>query len=102
MMLLPGMVWDACTTLNLMATDRAVEILTVFGSPSYIVRQVREGEVFSLRPLPEDDPKGNLAPVDLGPLIYAGVLTEVEMTSAEQATFVTFVAEVDDGEARSS
>jgi hypothetical protein len=102
MTLLAGMVWDACTTLNLMATDRAQEILTAFGSPSCIVKQVREGEVFTLRPLPEDDPKGILVPVDLAPLITAGVLQEVEMTPAEQTTFVAFAAEVDDGEARSS
>lgn len=102
MMLPAGMVWDACTTLNLMATGHAPEILTCFGGPSYIVKQVREGEVFTLRPLPEEDPKGNLVPVDLLPLIRAGILNEVELTPAEEATFVTFAAHVDDGEARSS
>ncbi len=102
MTLSQGMVWDACTTLNLMATDRAPEILVALGTPSYIVKEVREGEVFSLFPLPEDDPKGNPVSVDLTPLLESGILQEVEMTLAEQATFVAFAAEVDDGEARSS
>ena len=100
MNLLPGMVWDACTALNLMATDKAAEILTSFGRPNYIVRQVREGEVFSLRPLPEDDPKGDLVAVDLKPLIKLGILIEVELTIEELAAFVKFAAEMDDGEAR--
>lgn len=102
MTLLPGMVWDACTMLNLMATGRASEILTALDSPSYIVQEVRAGEVFSLRPLPEEDPKGTLVPVDLAPLIESGILQEIAMSPAEQATFVAFAAEVDDGEARSS
>ncbi len=36
MSLLPGMVWDACTLLNLMATARAGEILSSIGSPAYL------------------------------------------------------------------
>ena len=95
-----GMVWDACTVLNLVATDRAAEILTSFGIPNYIVRQVREGEVFSLRPLPEDDPKGDLVAVDLIPLLKQGILIEVELTTEEVAAFVEFADEMDDGEAR--
>lgn len=98
----PGLVWDACALLNLVATRQAAEILAVFGCPSYVVRQVREGEVLYLRPLPEEDPLGGLVAVDLASLFSAGVLSEVELTAVEQAAFVTFATEMDDGEARSA
>ncbi len=97
-----GLVWDACALLNLVATRYAAQILGVFGCPSFIVRQVREGEVLYLRPLPEEDPQGNLVPVDVTDLLKAGALQEVELIGAEQATFIVFAAEMDDGEAQSA
>ncbi|MCX6378356.1 MAG: hypothetical protein NT023_02605 [Armatimonadetes bacterium] len=97
-----GLIWDACTLLNLIATKRASEILTALASPSYVVREVREREVLYLRPLPEDDPQGKLIKVDLEPLFSTGVLQEVEMTEEEQRLFVMFASEMDDGEARST
>ncbi|HZT42300.1 MAG TPA: hypothetical protein VFA07_08920 [Chthonomonadaceae bacterium] len=98
----PSLIWDACTLLNLVATRRASEILTVLGCPSFIVKQVREKEILYLRPLPDADPPERLIPVDLTPLQDMGALQDVELTAAEQATFVTFAVEMDDGEARSA
>jgi hypothetical protein len=92
-----GLVW-----VNLIATQRAVEILSVFGCPSYIVQQVREGEVQYLRPLPEDDSHGSLIAVDLSALLDYGALQDVTLTATEQTTFLAFAAEMDDGEAYSS
>ena len=97
-----GILWDACDLLNLIATDRASEILPVFGCPSYVVKEVRLGEVFYLRPLPEEDPTGGLVPVEVTPLLNAGLLTEIELDASEQTLFVTYATVVDDGEARTA
>jgi hypothetical protein len=101
MMGAPGLVWDACSLLNLVATGCAPDILLVLGCPSYVVKQVREGEVLTLRPLPEEDPQGKLVSVDLLQLFDAGGLQEAELDREEQKLFVGFAAEIDDGEARS-
>ncbi len=97
-----GLIWDACTLLNLIATKRESEILTALACPSYVVREVREREILYLRPLPEEDPQGELIKVDLEPLFSAGVLQEVELTEEERRLFVMFASEMDDGEARST
>lgn len=97
-----GWVWDACGLLNLMATERTGSILPCFGVPSFVVREVRSGEVFTLRPLPEEDPTGKLLLVEMASLFATGVLQEVEMSAIEQATFVAFAATLDDGEARTA
>ena len=97
----PGLIWDACDLLNLAATGRASDILSVLGCPSYVVKEVREGEVLSLRKLPTDDQPGELVAADLTPLLTSGALTDVELTEYELALFVHFAAAVDDGEARS-
>lgn len=98
----PGLIWDACALLNLVATRCEGQILAVFDCPSYVVKQVREGEAIYLRPLPEEDPRGSLLPVDLKSLMQTGALTEVEVATEEMAAFVAFAAEMDDGEARSA
>lgn len=97
-----GLIWDACSLLNLIATQRAIEILTVLGCPSYVVQQVRVGEIQYLRPLPEEDPSGGLIAVDLAPILNSGALQEVILTATEQATFLSFAVEMDDGEAYSA
>jgi hypothetical protein len=98
----PGLVWDACALLNLLATGREEEILASFTCPSLVVREVREGEVFYLRPLPEEGGADDKVPVDLAPLIASGLLQETELDAAERATFVAFATRIDDGEARSA
>lgn len=94
-------VWDAVSMLNLVATNRAQEILATLGGQSYIVKEVREGEVIYLRPLLEEDAPGKLISVDLAPLLTSGLMQEVELTQPERVTFISFAARVDDGEARS-
>jgi len=98
----PGLSWDACTLLNLLATRQEVQILTALGCPSYVVTEVWQGEVLSLRPLPEEDPQGNLITADTSGLLHSGHLIEVSMTLDEQRTFVEFASQMDDGEARSA
>jgi len=95
----PGIAWDACGLLNLAATSAAGEILASQGCPSYVARQVREGEVLYQRPLPEEDPEGRLVPVDLSPLFEANLMVEIEPTEGERESAVIFAQEIDDGEA---
>jgi hypothetical protein len=97
-----GQVWDACSLLNVAATGHAAEILGACRCPSYVVREVLQGEALFLRPLPEDDPNNGLIPVDLTPLLASGVLIEVMLNDNEQAPFVHFAALMDDGESRSA
>ncbi len=66
------------------------------------MKEVRDGEVLALRPLPEEDPKGALVSVDLTLLLQDGLLQEVVLTPVEESTFVAYAAAIDDGEARSS
>jgi hypothetical protein len=97
-----GWVWDACGLLNLAATRRAEDILSYLDVPSYVVQEVRNGEVLYLRSLPEEDPMGKLVTVDLTPLLGAGLLQELMLDTVEQSLFVGFAASVDDGEARTA
>ena len=97
----PGLVWDACSLLNLVATRRAVDILESLRCPSYVVKQVREEETLYLRPLPEEDIQGKLVTVDLSELLNENCLKEVEITPKELELFVEFASQVDDGESLS-
>jgi hypothetical protein len=98
----PGLIWDACGLLNLAATTHASEVLEALGCPSYVTAFVRTGEVFYLRSLPEEDPRQALRPVDLTPLLETGLLQAVELEVVEQATFVEFARDLDDGEAHTA
>ena len=95
------LVWDACSILNLMATREARDILNVLSISSYIVKQVHQNEVLYLRPLPEESPQGTLQTVPLQEIMDEGLLSEIELTSIEQESYVSFALEIDDGEARS-
>lgn len=97
-----GYAWDACCLLNLLATDRAEEILRSLGAQSYVVRQVLEAEVLGLRAMPQDDPAQPMTPVDVEPLLASGALQSVDLTGDERATFSLFAAALDDGEARTA
>lgn len=97
-----GFCWDACCALNLIATRRAADILSALNAPSYIVREVLEAEVLTLRALPEDDLAQPLITADLSPVIASGALQLVTLSAEEQVTFTAFASEMDDGEARSA
>ena len=101
MMKAPGLVWDACSLLNLVATRRAVNILESLRCPSYVVKQVREEETLYLRPLPEEDIQGKLVAVDLSEALNKSYFKEVEITPQELELFVEFASQVDDGESLS-
>jgi hypothetical protein len=96
------LIWDGCGLLNLAATARDHESLASLNCPSYVVTEVRKGEVPFLRPLPEEDPQGKLVSVDLSDLFAAGLLQEITLTAAEEELFVQYAREVDDGEARTA
>ena len=98
----PGLVWDACALLNLMATGCAEMILPAFECQSHVVRDVRTAEVLYLRPLPEETGPKQLIAADVAALLASGLLMDVELLEDEQAAFVAFAYEMDDGEARSA
>src|SRR5579864_1673701 len=98
----PGLVWDACALLNLLATREEIRILKAMRCSSYVVAEVLRDEVLHLRPLPEEDPLGRLVAADTSSLLHDGQLTEVSLGPTELATFVRFAAFIDDGEARSA
>jgi len=98
----PGVACDACTLLNLIATDRPEEILPAYGCPCFIVKAVQSAETLYLRALPEDDPAQSIYKVDLSILGEKGVLTAVELTEQEQITYVAYARDIDDGEAQTA
>jgi hypothetical protein len=97
-----GYGWDACCALNLLATRQVEQILGSLGAPSYIVRQVLQGEVLTLRALPEEDPDQPLVAADFSAAIASGALQSVELSAEEQATFMAFATGMNDGEARTA
>jgi hypothetical protein len=93
-------VLDACVLLNLHATGRVEEILRSLPS-RHIVSTYAAGE--SLWYLEREPSTGVLERRDvaLGPLIGAGLLEVVDLTSEEQVAFVAFAQQLGDGEAAS-
>ena len=91
-------VLDTCVLINLLATDRITEVVR-FIAPTCLVCSAVSGESLYLRPLEAD---GKVEPVDLSPLIDAGVLTACQIEgSAEEELYVNYALELDDGEAMS-
>lgn len=95
----PGLVWDACTLINLAATGRAEDVLRSMGCPCYVVQKVREDEVISLRPMPDENPLVKRHLLDLSPLLVNDALQDVALTDEEQEMFVDLAVDLDDGEA---
>ena len=85
---------DADVLMNLVASDRATEILSVRRSPIRVC-PVTERELVYIR-----DREGRRVPIDLAPLFIASVLVHVDLTPAETARYVDLAAEIDDGEAQ--
>jgi hypothetical protein len=85
-----------------MATRRETDILSSLGCPSYVVSEVRIGEVLELRDLAPDGTIGDLIRVDTEGLVNSGLLQEVSVEPNEEAAFVDFATEMDDGEACSA
>jgi predicted nucleic acid-binding protein len=88
---------DASALLNLLAAERLAVIAQVSGWQFAICPAVRD-EVKKLR----DPQTGEMAPVDIAPLIDTGLLRVLELAGdAELALYVEQAAVVDDGEAMS-
>lgn len=94
------LILDASCLLNLYATGRLGEILTVsqyrFALADYVLE---EEALFTLVGESADGPLERV-PVDLQPFIEDGLVEVMSLESAEEiATFVDFAIQIDDGEA---
>ena len=90
---------DACCIINLVATDRLKEVLGALPYTFWVSRYVLEEEVL-LVGKPAADEGGELAPIDLSPLLRDGTLRTIDIeTEKEAAELVRFARDLDDGEA---
>jgi predicted nucleic acid-binding protein len=88
---------DSSVLLNLLAADCLAELSADLQWQAVICSAVRD-EVKKLR----DAETGDMAPVDIGPLLASGLLQVVEVAGdAEQALYIEQAIVVDDGEAMS-
>ena len=91
-------VYDASVLLNLLASGQPADLIRVSGTPGYVTPAV-VAETLYIR---GDDPANPLEPVSLEPLIEAGLLEVCPLeTAAEYALYVSYAAQLDDGEAMS-
>lgn len=87
---------DACVLINILASRRADEILTRSGYRFAICTVVSNESIY----LRSSDPKALPEPVDLNALVHAKCLSVHGLEgSEEQALYVDYAAELDDGEA---
>lgn len=92
------LVLDACCVINLFASGRAEQILQVTAYRCAVAEYVARREALGLAA--EGEEVAARQPVDLAPLVDAGLLEVRHMTSAdEQREFVRFAVDLDDGEA---
>lgn len=90
---------DACCVLNLYATDRMDAILRALPARFAIAGGVA-AEALYVRQGGSGDDADERIPVDLGLLIEEGLLEVLLLeTEEETASFVSFAAQLDDGEA---
>jgi predicted nucleic acid-binding protein len=89
---------DACCVLNLYATDRMSEILGALPH-DFAIAELVTREALHVRH-PSGDPAQPRVNVDLSEMISQGLLDVLVLsTPGEQAAFVSYAAEIDDGEA---
>jgi hypothetical protein len=90
---------DACCLLNLYATRQIEEILRTIPARFAVAERAAAEALYVLHGGSGDD-ANDREPVDLQPLITAGLLEILQPeTEGELASFVNFAAELDDGEA---
>lgn len=90
---------DTCCLLNLYATGRSDDILRALPPRFAVAERVADEAIYVRRGGGGDD-ADEKEPIALQPLIAAGLLEVLTLeTEAESASFVTFAAELDDGEA---
>ena len=91
---------DASCLLNLYATGRVADIAAALPWRLAAVDYVLEREALYIRATAGSEEPGATVPVDLSPLIEAGLLLVVRLEGlGEQAHFVELAADLDDGEA---
>ncbi len=89
---------DTCVLINLLATERMVEICRLI-APLCLVCSAVSAESLYLRSL---EPDGKLEPINLSPLFANGTLTSCKIEEpAEENLYVSYALELDDGEAMS-
>jgi hypothetical protein len=93
----PVLLNDSSVLLNLLATD-CFEAIALSTGWQFAICEVVRTESKKLR----DPATGDMVPVDIEPLVHAGVLKVLELAGEkEQTLFVAEAAVVDDGEAMS-
>ena len=91
---------DASCLLNLCATGRVADIAAALSWRLAVVDYVLEHETLYVRATVGSGETGTTVPVDLSPLIEAGLLLVLRLEGpGEQAHFVELAADLDDGEA---
>jgi predicted nucleic acid-binding protein len=92
-----GTLLDACAVLSLYATDHMTDIISIVPGPIAIVETVHH-EALYVRRIIDGVPEPE--PVDLAPMIDAGVLAVIDTDDEEELqTFVDLAVDLDDGEA---
>jgi hypothetical protein len=95
----PLILLDACCLLNLYATRRLDEILLAVQGRFAAAERVAAEALYTRRGGDGEDADEKDA-VDIGPLVARGLLEVLAVeTPAEAASYVSFAAELDDGEA---
>lgn len=92
------LVLDSCSLLNLYASDQMVAISAALRCTFIIAESVHAEALYVFRGGDGDDASDTF-PVDCTLLIAQGVLSVVTLDQDEEAIFVEFAQEVDDGEA---
>ena len=91
---------DASCLLNLYATGRLLEIAPALSWQLAVTDYVLEQEALYVRTIGAHEEQEGTVPVDLSPLIDAGLLLVLRLeTPSEEASFVGLAAVLDDGEA---
>ncbi len=86
---------DACCLINFVATGRLADVVTASGLRWHVPRQVFSEVVYVSDETGPPQPAESL----LRDFAKAGVLSECTFHQSEQALFVEYAAELDDGEA---
>jgi len=91
---------DASCLLNLYASGRLKEIAETLPEPLVVSDYVLQQEALFVRYKESDQDEEEKKPVDINPLVSAGLVRVVSINSEdEQETFVDLATELDDGEA---
>lgn len=94
-------VLDACVLLNLFASQHAEEILASLPFRCLVASHVRREALWYLSPAEDDNERLERREIMFDPLIAAGRIEVVDLTSEEEATLVELAQNLDDGEAAS-